>query len=181
MAAVRAFGGGPSQGGFQGKDPVRWLGVGDWQLRGDESEPYLVLRPLPREDRLTERHCWAVSAPTIKAEAGKFLAYDLKGREPRVYLTREKGDHARWLFEVGERLRPGPKKKSSFKEGREGFTFKAIAAEGEFKGWYLAAEDAPKTEKDKKPAARKRLTLVRQAEKATLFSYVETNYFEDHK
>jgi len=177
---------GISQAAVQGTDAVCWLGTGGWQLRQKEGEVYLVECPLPREDRLPKekRHRWFVSAPTIKAESGKFLAYDPKGRDPSVYLTSDQGDHTRWAFEIVSHLRPqAAKQEPHLKEGAKGFTFRVLAARGPYKNWYLAAEEPPaerKDRKDKEPVKR-RLKLVRGEKNATVFEYVEDNYFVDHK
>jgi hypothetical protein len=73
---------------------------------------------------------------------------------------------------------------AKMKEGPSGFRFRVLVAEGLFKGWYLAAEETasePKEEgKGKGPAVR-RLKLVRERRDATVFTYIEENYFVDHK
>jgi hypothetical protein len=179
----------PGAGGaaIQGKDRVYWLGAGDWQLREVDGEVCLVESRLPRKDwsRDDQRHPWSVSAPTIKSAGGKFLSGDPEGRDPSVRLVAEKGPHTRWVFEFVDRLSPGRSEEESgrFKEGPAGFTFRVKLDEGPFKGWYLAAGDAvpaPKEGPGKKPPA-KRLRLVRGAREATVFTYVEENYFVDHK
>src|SRR4051812_36387391 len=140
---------GTSSAGVQCKEYVCWLGAGDWQLREEQGEAYLIERPLRQRPARGNRHRWLVSAPTIKSErSDRFLAYSLKGREPKVYLSDEKGKHARWLFEIDKRLRPS--RDSDCKNGPVGFTFRVIAAEGEFRDWYLAAEDAPQGGKERK-------------------------------
>jgi hypothetical protein len=187
---------GVSRAGIQIRDDVCWLGTegwqhtGGWQLRERDGEPCLVegegyirsgwRHRLFARDRLKPApHRWYVSAPTIKAESGKFLAYGRKGREPKVYLAEDKGHHTRWLFEIVKELRPRETKGvDKYKQGPEGFTFRVIAAEGEFKNWYLAAEDPPKEEKernDREPATR-RLKLVRNKGMSTDFEYVSTYY-----
>jgi len=187
VAIASLFAGGPSRAGVQGKDTICWLGVGEWQLCMQGAEAYLTERPLPRKRYYARRSFvgwnrdrWTVSAPTIKTDGGKFLSYGLKGREPKVYLTEEKGNHTRWVFEIGERLRPSWKN-SDFGYGPAGFTFKAIAAEGDFKGWYLGAEDAPEKGKGKEKEARRKITLVRQEKEAPLFTYAETFYYEGER
>jgi len=188
VAALLLFAG-SFHAAIQGKVSTCWLGAGDWQLREGEKEARLVGFKWNRLDDVPrwKRDCWFVSAPTIKSESGKFLSYDLKGREPSVYLTKDKGDHTRWLFEIVERTRPQDAKSagkgSGIKEGADGYTFRVLAAEGRFKNWYLAAEDPPKEEKGRKgkEPARRRLTLVRGKKQATVFEYVETVYFAEHK
>jgi hypothetical protein len=186
---------GSIHGAIQRKISACWLGAGDWHLQEGEKDAHLVElagkaeASSPRRirwDRVeTSRDVkwkhdrWVVSAPTIKSETGKFLSYALKGREPAVYLTKDKGDHTRWVFEIVERVRPERSKSSdrNMKEGSEGFSFRVQAAEGQFKNWYLAAEDAPK---DKKEPVKRRLTLVRSKKQATEFEYVQTCYYVHH-
>lgn len=171
----------PSPAGFQGKDVVCWLGKGDWQLRADDKGPYLVECRLPKERPLArdKRHRWHVNAPTIKSENGLFLAYSLEG-EPSVYLTKEAGKHARWLFQPEYQLevRETGRGKERYKEGLEGFTFRVMAAEGTYRDWYLAVEDEQR--KAKEPP-RKRLKLVRVKKEAACFTYVRTSWWEGHK
>jgi len=62
------------------------------------------------------------------------------------------------------------------KEGPEGFSFRVQAAEGEFKNWYLAAEEIPKD----REGAKRRLKLVRSKKQATEFEYVQTCYYVHH-
>jgi hypothetical protein len=177
---------GSFQAAIQGKTSASWLGTGGWQLREEGKEARLVEFEWNRVDLPArwKRDCWFVSAPTIKSESGQLLAYGLKGREPSVYLSSDKeGDHTRWLFEVVERTCPWDAKAgrgSGIKEGPEGFTFRVQAARGEFKSWYLAAEDPPKERKGKGPVKR-HLTLVREKKQATVFEYVKTVYRAEHK
>ena len=69
------------------------------------------------------------------------------------------------------------------KEGPSGFEFRAKMAAGPFKGWYLAAGHRTvkeKTSKVKEPVVRP-LKLVPDVKKATTFTYIEENYYVDHK
>jgi hypothetical protein len=178
LAGVLLLAAGTSQAAVQGRDSVCWLGTGRWQLRQKGGEVYLVECPLPRRDWLPreKRHRWHVSAPTIKAESGKLLGYDPKGRDPSVRLVSEKGASSRWVFEVVSRLRPGPaREERGMKEGAAGFTFRVMAAEGPYRHWYLAAE-APSPRQ-----THRRLKLVRHRKNATVFEHVRDNYFVDHK
>jgi len=176
------------QAAIQGTTSARWLGTSGWQLQEEGKEARLVEFEWNRVDLPArwKRDCWFVSAPTIKSESGKLLAYGLKGREPSVYLSSsdKEGDHTRWLFEVVERTRPRDAKSagkgSGIKEGPEGFTFRVQAARGEFKSWYLAAEDPPKV-REGEGRVKRRLTLVREKKQATVFEYVKTVYHAEHK
>jgi hypothetical protein len=181
LAALVLVEAGSAQAAVQGKCPVYWLGTGDWQLREKAGGVYLVECPLPAKDWLLDENRWEwhVSAPTIQSQTGKFLASDPEGRNPSVHLVAEKGAHTRWVFEFVDRLSPGPSKEEGgrFREGPAGFTFRVKLADGPFKDWYLAAE----VPKDRKEPARRRLKLVRHVKEATVFRYVETSYFVDHK
>jgi hypothetical protein len=53
--------------------------------------------------------------------------------------------------------------------GYEGMTFRAMAAEGPHKGWYLATKDEGK--------GKKSLVLVREKKHAAVFKYVSTYYW----
>src|SRR5262249_13578366 len=124
-------------------------------------------------------------------------ASDPEGRTPLVRLVSDKGANARWVFEFVSRLHPGEAKGESkgvsLKEGPSGFTFRVKAAEGPFKGWYLAAEELAagqkgrggqevgrKGRKGQDPRLR-RLRLVRAVKGATVFTYIDENYFVDHR
>jgi hypothetical protein len=183
VAAAVFAAAGPCRASVQGRQAVYWLGVGDWQLREVDGEPCLVQSGGPPSEGLPpeQRHPWAVSVPTIKGPSGKYLGADPDGRDPSVHLYPARGDHTRWVVEFVDRLAPGRSRgeRGRFKEGPAGFTFRVKLAEGPFKDWYLAAEEAaPVQEKepDKKPAPR-RLKLVRAAKEATLFTYIEETYF----
>jgi hypothetical protein len=185
VAAALLAAAGPCRAAVQGRAGVYWLGVGDRQLREVDGEPCLVPSGGLPPERLPpeQRHPWAVSVPTIKAPSGKYLGADPQGRDPSVHLYPARGDHTRWVVEFVDHLSPGrSREEPRLKEGPEGFTFRVKLAEGPFKDWYLAAEAAPAPEAgpDRKPAPR-RLKLVRGAREATVFTYVETNYFVDHK
>jgi hypothetical protein len=189
LAAALLLAVGVSQAGFQGRDAVCWLGTGGWQLREDKEGAYLVECRWDRTDLLPreKRHRWYVSAPTIKAESGKLLGYDPKGRDPSVRLVSDKGaSSTRWLFEIVSRLRPEPSKarwEEGLKKGGDGFTFRVMAAEGPYRHWYLAAEGpaAARKEGKAKGTARRRLKLVRGQKQATVFEYVQENYFVGHR
>jgi len=158
---------GLASAGEQARDVgVKWLGTGHWQMREDDGDVYLVEHRWSRkEQRLKERHPWSVGAPTIKSEGGLYLSYDLEGKDPSVRLSKEKGDHTRWAFEIETRLSPErvDSCKGPLKEGAKGFTFRISVTEGKYKGWYLAAE-----EKDGKDRRRGQLLGL-----APVFEYVE--------
>jgi hypothetical protein len=175
-----------AEAGIQKRHRVGWLGVGDWQLREGAGQAYLVespyVQPVVKNDRVTgsgNSHRWEVSAPTITAGSGQPLGYATKGREPSVRMVSGKGEEGastRWAFEIVSRIRP---EGVCCKNGDGGITFRVMAAEGPFKGWYLAAEGLPtegKAGKDSAPDKR-RLELVRGERDATVFTYVETFYF----
>jgi hypothetical protein len=170
----------------QGRDTVCWLGTWDWQLREVAGEPRLVRCQWDRSNRLPEekRHRWHVGTPTIRAESGKFLATDPKGRSPTVHLVSDTGAHTRWTFEIVSRLQPSrAKDKSGLKEGSNGFLFRVIVAEGPFRNWYLAAEEpvVDQVQREGQGHASRRLKLVREVQASRVFTYVEDNYFVDHK
>jgi hypothetical protein len=165
---------GACEASVQVRMTVGWLGTGDWQLRTDEGQVYLVKSPYKGGGR-AGGHRWAVSNPTIKAPNGTLLGYDAKGRDPSVSLVKAKGGKGastRWSFETVSAIVPGESKKGekefSFKEGPFGMTFRAMAAEGPYKGWYLATKDDGK--------GKKRLMLVREKKNATAFKYIDVYY-----
>jgi hypothetical protein len=186
LTALLFWSAGISWAAVQGRDPVYWLGTDDWQLREQGGEVYLVQSSWDMSDRLPKvnRHEWRVSTPTITGPSGKFLGSDPEGRTPSVHLVPEKGANTRWVFEFVTNLSPGPSREERrMKEGPAGYRFRARMAEGPFKDWYLAAEEPPCEAKERKgnePAAR-RLKLVRNVKEATVFTYIEVNYFVDHK
>jgi hypothetical protein len=196
LAAVLLPGAGLSWAAIQGRVTVCWLGAGGWQLREKAGEVYLALCPWDKSYTLPseKRYRWHVSAPTIRAESGKSLASDPSGRTPLVRLVSGKGANARWVFEVVCCLQPEQGEgKKVLKEGLSGFTFRVRAAEGPFKGWYLAAEELAAGQKGRKgqvvdqkehkgqQPGLKRLRLVREVKGATVFTYIDVNYVVYHK
>jgi hypothetical protein len=189
VAVVFLSAAGTSLAAVQGRDRVCWLGTGDWQLCEKDGGVCLVESHWDRSDSLPQNqwYPWYVSAPTIKAASGKFLASDPAGRDPSVSLAGEKGANTRWVFEFVSQLRPGrakgQSKGDSFQEGPSGFTFRVKAAEGPFQDWYLAAEEGgsgPEKRKGDGPVSRP-LKLVPDVKKATAFTYIEENYYVGHK
>jgi hypothetical protein len=182
LAGLVLVGTGVAWAAVQGRDDVYWLGTGSWQLREIGGGAYLVKAPLPPKDwiRDEDRFKWTVSVPTIKAQTGKFLASDPEGRDPSVHLVAEKGANTKWVFEIADRLSPGPSGERGIREGPEGFTFRVKLAAGPFQDWYLAADERTVGPKGRGPTMRP-LKLVRGVREATVFTYVETSYFVDHK
>ena len=173
---------GISWAGVQGREGVYWLGTGTWQLSETKGGVYLVKSNGERGGGLPRNPAcqWHVSAPTIKSDSGKFLASDPAGRDPSVTLSTEKGPNTRWVFEFVSRLQPQHEKgERLLMKGPSGFTFRVKAAEGAFQDWYLAAEEpAPEPENRQGEMASPRpLKLVRDVKEATLFTYIEENYF----
>ena len=127
-----------------------------------------------------KRYQWYVSAPTIKSQSGKFLGNDPEGRTPSVCLVKDKGANTRWAFDIVDHISPGrDRSERTFKVGPSGFQFRAKMADGPFKNWYLAAEE-PNERKGDGPVTR-RLKLVRDVKEATVFTYIDANYYVDHK
>ena len=172
----------------QCREGIYWLGTGKWQLCSDGDRVYLVQSHGNRSDRYRgdKSRWWFVSTPTIKADSGKFLAGDPAGRNPTVHLVaKPRGASERWVFEFVIRLEPRIAKGECprFREGLSGFTFRVKKAAGPFKNWYLAAGEpapGPKNARGEK-TVRRPLKLVRSIRDATVFSYIEENYFVDHK
>jgi hypothetical protein len=181
LAAVLLGSVGSARAAVQGRSDVGWLGSGDWQLREQDGEACLVPSRFPKSGwpPPEKRHEWTVNTPTIQGKSGKFLGIDPEGRTASVLLVKDKGVNTRWTFDIVSNLKPGPstEERGRFKEGHEGFRFRVLVAEGPFKGWYLACEEPP----EGKETAPRRLKLVREAREAILFTYVDTNYFVDHK
>jgi hypothetical protein len=181
LAAVLLGAVGTARAAVQGRSGVYWLGSGDWQLRERDGEACLVPSRLPKGGWPPPKndHAWTVSTPTIKSKSGKFLACDPEGRSPSVHLVKDKGANTRWTFDIMSNLNPGASReeRGRFKEGLDGFHFRVLVAEGPFKGWYLTCEEPP----EGKETAPRRLKLVRDVRDATIFTYIDTDYFVDHK
>jgi hypothetical protein len=170
---------GPSEAGVQDVQLLGWLGEGNWELRAVPGRAYLVESPDTSPKRTAKVHTsWTVSAPAIKTWAwgGKRLGYAAKGRAPSVRLVSDKSDDKRadevstaWAFEIVSHIRPwrGKVRQSPHivSKGHSGVTFRAMAKEGPFKGWYLATKEDGKSKKS--------LVLVREKKNATVFRYVE--------
>jgi hypothetical protein len=187
-AALLLTGIGLAQAGVQRREQVYWVGTGAWQLRTFGGEVCLVKSHWFRNDRLpkSESFPWFISTPTIKDAKGRFLASDPDGRSPSVHLVDKKGANARWAFLIGSHLSPGRatdegRSNSHFKKGPSGFTFRVKQAEGPFAGWYLAAgEPVTKKDTDGKEIKVRPLKLVKDVREATVFTYIETNYYVGH-
>jgi hypothetical protein len=187
LVAVVLAGAGTLSAAFQGQDTVCWLGTGDWQLREEEGNLCLVECHWSRTEKLPmeKRYEWYVSAPTIKSRSGKYLAGDPEGHEHTVYLAAANGANTRWVFEIVSTFVPEPSEKRAdrgVKKGPSGFAFRVKMAEGRLKGWYLAAEELTMEQKERKGdgLATRRLKLVSEVKEATVFTYIEDNYYVAH-
>jgi hypothetical protein len=166
-----------AEAGVQGRYTVGWLGLGAWQLREGEGQAFLVkspyVQPVVEDNAVRPRpgksHRWEVSSPTIKADSGRLLGYATKGREPSVRMVGkgEEGASTRWSFEIVAHVIP---RGGSYWYGDGGIRFRAMAAQGPYKGWYLAA-------KADGEGKLKRLVLVRAKKEATVFKYIEEYYY----
>ncbi len=86
---------------------------------------------------------WKASSPTVQSDKGEYLAYEVVGKSPRVYFTKEKGPHTAWSFIDKKQF---SKHHLVYEQGRvdwvsveeSGFTLRLRATEGPFKGWYLS-------------------------------------------
>jgi hypothetical protein len=185
VAAALLLAAGPSEAGIQEVQLLGWLGEGNWELRELLGWAYLVKSPDTSPKRTAKVHTsWTVSAPSIKTRGGKRLGYAAKGRAPSVRLVGDKSDDKRadgvstaWAFEIVSHIRPWSGKGQApytVYKGHSGVTFRAMAAEGPFKGWYLATKEDSKSKKS--------LVLVREKKKATVFRYVEDySWVKDRK
>jgi hypothetical protein len=164
---------GLAEASVQFTDTVGWLGAGERLLWEGKDPAYLAVgRGYSSREKGRQ---WSVSALWITAGSGKRLGYDAKGRDPKVQLVggKDKGSSTRWTFEIVGHLRPralkpAPDQPRKLQEGDKGITFRAMAAEGPFKGWYLAAKADGKD--------KYRLTLVRAKKDSTVFKYITTHY-----
>lgn len=102
---------------------------------------------------------WKASSPTVQSDKGEYLAYEVVGKSPRVYFTKEKGPHIAWSFIDQKKYN-----KHSIGQGRNGwgieedetgFILRLRTTEGSFKGWYLS-----RTKEGK-------LTLTKEADRGT--------------
>jgi hypothetical protein len=87
---------------------------------------------------------WEISSPTLCSRSG-YLAYDTSGKSPKVTFRQNKTPGTEWLFlevEPFHRSEPmGQRGGYYVSEEQTGYTMKIRAAEGSFKGWYLARVD----------------------------------------
>lgn len=183
---------GTSRAGVQERVTVCWLGTGNWQLLEKEGKVYLAEcgwqgLAARLESGLAvagdEHRKWRVSAPTIKSQSGQFLGSDPEGRTPSVGLVKDKGANTRWAFDIVDHIHPGPAKEEDqpMKAGPSGFRFRVKMDDGRFKNWYLAVEEAGAEQQEREGAVTRRLKLVRDAKEATVFTYIDENYYVDHK
>jgi hypothetical protein len=171
-----------SRASFQAVDRAYWLGVGSWQLCEKDGTVCLVMSAWDHRFTIPDEEAkqWVVSVPTIRDAKGKYLASDPAGRSPSVRLVEKAGDNTRWVFEIVKRLEPGREivEGKGFKSGPSGFTFRVKMDAGPFKGWYLAAEE--EKPRGEKPGVRA-VKLVRGVKQATVFTYIEANYYVGSK
>jgi hypothetical protein len=186
---------GTSRAGVQERVTVCWLGTGNWQLLEKEGNVYLVecgwqwLAARLEDKRsalaVDEHRKWHVSAPTIKSQSGKFLGSDPEGHTPSVGLVKDKGANTRWAFDIVDHIHPGDAKGEDrrMKAGPSGFRFRVKMDAGRFKNWYLAVEEprAERQEREGEGGITRRLKLVRDVKQATVFTYIDENYYVDHK
>jgi len=170
-AAVALLAAGAAGASVQARDKVGWLGAGDWQLRDEGGRASFARAPYKPGARV--RHTsWSVSNPTVKSSRGSLLCYDASGRDPEARLLKRAGggDSARWSFEAVSRIHPKlTDGEERVKEGPAGMTFRLRAAEGPYKGWYLAAKGGE--------GGKRRLTLVRARKDATVFKYIGEYFY----
>jgi hypothetical protein len=159
-----------AEASVQAKKVAGWLGAGDWQLRDEDDEAYLV-KDLDRVSPEVSHTSWTVSKATIESSLGNLLAYDARGRDPNARLVKKagKGDSTRWSFEKVSSIPLRRWTSDRTQVGSSGMTFRVRAVEGPYKGWYLATKDDGK--------GRRSLVLVREKKKATVFKYVEHYYY----
>jgi len=88
---------------------------------------------------------WEISYPTLRSPSGLYLAYDASGKSPKVTFRREKGPGTEWSYAELKHFKRyegmGTEDYYYVSEEQTGYTMKIRAAEGPFKGWYLARED----------------------------------------
>ena len=184
---------GTSRAGVQERVTLCWLGTENWQLLENEGKVYLVecgwqwLAAHLENKRLAvaeDKHRkWRVSAPTIKSQSGKFLGSDPDGRTPSVCLVKDKGANTRWAFHIVDHIHPGEAKGEDqrMKAGPSGFRFRVKMDDGRFKNWYLAVEELGAEQQEREGDVTRRLKLVRDVKEATVFTYIDVNYYVDHK
>lgn len=90
---------------------------------------------------------WEANYPTLKTSDGKYLAYDVSGESPRVFVTDKKGPNTNWAF-VG--LKEFTKDEGGGYDSGEklwisswvkSVSLKLEAREGAYRGWSLARKD----------------------------------------
>src|SRR5262245_34127928 len=118
------------------------LSVGQWVFAPKDGRMWLVKGRWGLEET---RHKWEPSCPTIRIRNGEYLAHDLTGRQEQLLLTKDKGPHAEWVFEIVRRItsREGG---GRHREGDEGYVVYLSASNGPFKGWYVG--EGPYSEED---------------------------------
>ncbi len=184
---------GTSRAGVQERVTVCWLGTGNWQLLEKEGKVHLVecgwqgLAARIENRRLAvaeyDHRKWHVSAPTIKSQSGQFLGSDPEGRIPSVGLVKDKGANTRWAFDIVDHIHPGEAngEDSRMKAGPSGFRFRVKMDDGRFKNWYLAVQEVGAEQQEREGAVTRGLKLVRDVKEATIFTYIDENYYVDHK
>ena len=133
--------------------------------------------PFPATEDGRALNKWRISAPTIKDGRGKFLAVDPTGETDSVRMVEKGGDHSKWTFEIQSTFKPKPDG-VGYRRGNSGYLFRIRVAKGKHEGWYLAAEDRPNADKPhpKEQPVLQRLKLVKDANSALLFTYIEEQY-----
>lgn len=110
---------------------------------------------------------WKASSPNVRSAEGKYLAYEITGKSPRVYFTKEKGAHTAWAFvdqkDFSEHHLVCEQGKDWISHDETGFTLRLRATEGPFRGWYLSRTKEGKLEltKEVRRAAEVKFLLKR--------------------
>ena len=131
---------------------------------------------------------WRISSPHLQTAGGKFLAIDETESGVRLSLSAKKTDSTRWTFDVVSSTSPkkptaGSGDERRFLAGKSTQSFRLRLFDGPHEGWYLAAEPL-KNEPDAKskpPATVREWRITEDSKQATLFDYVDSHYFVDHK
>jgi hypothetical protein len=166
--------------GYQAKKQVAQLSLDGWQLKAEDGQLGLAQ---------TDAGKWYASAPVVTDEKGLYVSSDPDGKQPTVYLVKDKGAHVNWAFEFVEQWKPKPAGREEGLSnankivGKKGFRFKMKVAEGPFKDWYVAVDPlSAEAKADPKQAPKWRpLKLVQDAKSAAEFVYVDIEYSVGHK
>ncbi len=156
------------QAGYQFKRKINRISYGKWNLTYESGVAGMSQQP-------GAWRVWSVSAPTIQIPEGQFLSGDPAGKAPSVVMVDKKSEYTDWAFEFLAEYKP---EGVDTKRGLSGCEFRMMLANGPFKDWYVGLSELTEEQlKDPSKIRLRPLILVKEKSQATVFTYIDTQYW----